>query len=158
MGSDLTLTPLNGDIIRVKRVFAATPARVWRAMTEPDLVMQWQGMTTHPVLSVEIDLRVGGRWRYVWGSVSGAQLVAHGEYLDLSAPHRMVHTETFEEDWTDGPTTVTTTLTATDVGTQMVMDILYSGKKGQSMALQSGMEHGMLQAYRQLDTLAAGMS
>lgn len=149
----LTLTPVGDRTIRAERVFAAPPAKLWQALTDPALVLKWQGMPSHPMLEAEIDLRIGGKWRYVWGTPAGDRMVAFGSYLDLAAPNRMVHNEAFEEDWTDGPTTCTTMLTPTEAGTTLVMDILYTGPKGREMAMNSGMQDGMSTAYDQLDAM-----
>ncbi|NCT11603.1 MAG: ATPase [Rhodobacterales bacterium] len=155
MAFPLTLTPVGDRNIRVERAFAAPPARLWRALTEPALLLQWQGMPSHPIIEAEVDLRVGGRWRWAWRHPSGNLMVASGEYLLLDAPHRMIHTELFEEDWTDGPTTITTDLIPTEAGTRMVADILYTGPRGRDMAMASGMEHGMHICYDQLAALLA---
>ncbi len=151
----LTLSPVGDRNIHAERTFAAPPAKLWRALTEPDLVLKWQGMPSHPIITAEIDLRVGGRWRYVWRHPSGEHMVAGGEYLVLDAPRRIVHTELFEPDWTDGATTCTSDLIPVEAGTRLVMDILYTGSKGRDMAMSSGMEHGMHICYAQLEGLLA---
>lgn len=125
------------------------------ALTEPDLVLKWQGMPSHPIITAEIDLRVGGRWRYVWRQPSDENMVAGGEYLVLDAPRRIVHTELFEQDWTDGQTTCTTDLIPVEAGTRLVLDILYSGTRGRDTAMASGMEEGMHAVYDQLEDLLA---
>jgi len=152
----LTLTPVGDNMIRAERAFAAPPVKVWRALSEPDLIRQWQGTPEFPLTSVRMDFRVGGTWRYVWDAGEGGDVVAFGSYLEIVAPTRIVHTEAFEVDWTDGPATLTTTLGASEAGTRMVIDMVYSGSKGRDMALNSGgMEATMGANYTQLEALLA---
>ncbi len=148
------LEPAGADRVRATRRFAAPPAKLWRALTEPAPIRRWMETPTWPTTACEVDLRPGGAIRYAWGA-----MVLTGAFRELDPPTegrpgRMAHTELFEPDWTDGETVCTTTLTADGEGTLLTMDILYSGPKGRDMALTSGREHGMREGYASLDKVA----
>lgn len=139
--------------LTVTRGFAAPPAKVWRAHTEPELVMKWMGMGPYEIIKAEIDLKVGGGFRYEWSMPEGGIMAVNGEYLDLQAPGRIVHTELFDDDWTDGKTTVTTSFDAVEAGTRMTLQVQYRSEEGLQMALQSGAGDGMQSTYEQLADL-----
>ena len=143
-------------VITVQRGFAHPPAKVWRALTESDLVLKWMGMPGYPIAKAEIDLRVGGGFRYEWDTPEGGIMGVTGEYLELGAPTRMVHTELFDEDWTDGTTTLVTELRAVEAGTRLVQEIHYRSEDGLEMALQNGMDEGTAITFEQLDALLTG--
>jgi len=139
----------------VERGFAAPPARVWRAMTDPALVLQWMGMPDHPITKAEIDLREGGAYRYEWRMPEGGIIGVSGTFRVLEQPGKIVQTELFDEDWTDGETVVTTLLEPVEAGTRASVTIEYRSEQGLHMALQSGMDEGMSSTYDQLDALLA---
>ncbi|MEA2172388.1 MAG: hypothetical protein QOF76_5688, partial [Solirubrobacteraceae bacterium] len=105
--------------ILITRVFDAPVGLVWRAMTEPDLVRQWWCGERGEVTSAEIDLRVGGTWRYVMVAHGGFEVGFHGEYSEIVPGQRIVTTEVYEGmpdaqainiitlEETDGQTTMT---------------------------------------------------
>src|SRR5687768_2675399 len=82
--------------ILITREFAAPRHLVWRAWTEPELIKRWWAGERGEVTHVEVDLRVGGRWRYVMAADAGLEVAFHGEYQELAAPERMVSTEVYE--------------------------------------------------------------
>src|SRR4051812_20063159 len=92
--AELTL-PTDTEIL-VTREFDAPREHVWRAWTEPDLVSRWWPGRRGKMVSCEIDLRVGGAWRYVMEASGGFEVAFHGTYLELDAPARLVNTELFE--------------------------------------------------------------
>ena len=107
-----TLERTAPKLVTVQRGFAHPPAKVWRALTESALVLKWMDMPGFPIVKADIDLRVGGGFRYEWAAPDGTVMAVNGEYLELNGPTRMVHTELFDEDWTGGKTTLTTDLMA----------------------------------------------
>ncbi len=139
--------------LTMTRGLSAPPAKVWRAHTEPELVMKWMGMGPYPIVKADIDLKVGGGFRYEWQTPEGGIMAVNGEYLDLSAPHRIVHTEIFDEDWTDGKTTVTSSFEAVEAGTRVTLEMKYRSEEGLQMALQSGASEGVQATYDQLADL-----
>src|SRR4051794_37751967 len=94
-GSAVVTLP-TGTEIRITREFDAPPALVWRAWTEPELVSQWWPGRRGQMRSCEIDLRVGGSWRYVMTASEGFEVAFHGTYLEIEPGARLVNTEVFE--------------------------------------------------------------
>ncbi len=156
MPNDLILTNIGAATIRATRRFSAPLPKVWRVLSEPAFIRQWMGTPT-PLASFEIDFRQGGRYRYVWPNPDGGQMAVSGEYLRVEAPHRIVHTELFDQDWTDGVVTCTSTITPEGGGTIFTMDMDYTGQTGRDMAAEVGMELGMGPAYERVEELARGL-
>jgi uncharacterized protein YndB with AHSA1/START domain len=152
----MRLSSLDPRLIRVEREFAAPPEKLFRAHTETEWVKRWMAMPGMPLTDCRVDGRIGGGFRYVWEGEPAGVVAVTGRFLDLVAPHRIVHTEVFDEDWTDGETLVITSLLPGPLGTRMIMDILYSGPKGREMAAASGMEEGMAATYDALEAILAG--
>ena len=91
-----TVTLPTGEEILITREFAAPRHLVYRAWTTPALVRRWWGGDRGEVTSVEIDLRAGGRWRYVMVAADGSEAAFHGEYREIVPGERIVCTEVFE--------------------------------------------------------------
>jgi uncharacterized protein YndB with AHSA1/START domain len=145
--TDLTLT----------RHFAAPPRTLWRALTEPALLMRWQWAQDWPMVTCDVDLRVGGTFRWVWQTAPDRLMGVSGRFLTVEAPTRLIHTELFDEDWTGGETTVTQTLDEiTPNRTLLTMVIRYATAAARQSAAESGMVPGMDEAYAKLDTLLVG--
>jgi uncharacterized protein YndB with AHSA1/START domain len=142
--TDLTLT----------RHFAAPPRTLWRALTEPALLMRWQWAQDWPMVQCDMDLREGGTFRWVWQTAPDRLMGVSGRFLTVQAPTRLIHTEIFDEDWTGGETTVTQTLDEIAPNrTLLTMVIRYSSAAARQSAAESGMVPGMEEAYAKLDTL-----
>src|SRR5688500_2443345 len=94
-GSAVVTLPSDTEIL-ITRDFDAPAHLVFKAMTTPELVKRWWGFETSQWEVCEIDLRVGGRWRYVTTEEGGFQVAFHGDYREIDAPHRLVSTEVFE--------------------------------------------------------------
>ena len=105
----------------------------------------------------EIDLRVGGRYRYVWRHADGRTMGMGGVYREVAAPERTVTTELFDEDWTGGETIVTMSLTQQGATTMLNMSVLYSSRAAREGAVKTGMTDGMEAGYARLDALVAEM-
>ena len=149
-------TPNDRDIL-FTRTFNAPAQLVFDAHTKPELVRQWllgpEGWTM-PVC--EIDLRVGGKFRYVWRrEATNSDMGMGGTYHEIAAPGRIVHTELFDDDWTEGETNVTTLFDERDGKTFMRMTVRYSSAKARDGAMATGMVDGMEAGYARLDTLVA---
>lgn len=156
MPNDLILTNIGAATIRATRRFSAPVPKVWRVLSEPDFVRRWMG-TPVAMADCTIDLRQGGRYRFVWPAPDGGRMAVSGDYLLIAAPHRIVHTELFDEDWTDGVVTCTSTITPEGDGTIFTMDMDYTGQKGRDMAAEVGMEEGMGPAYAEVERIARGL-
>jgi len=136
------------------RVFNAPRHLVFDAMTKPELVKRWllgpDGWTM-PVC--EIDLRVGGRYRYVWRRASnGKEMGMGGVYREIVPPERLVHTELFDEAWYPGESLITSTLIEQGGRTTLTTTMLYVSQEARDAILKSGMERGVEASY---DRLAA---
>src|SRR5690349_21177546 len=133
--------------IRMTRVFNAPRAIVYEAMTKPEHVKRWWGNLGegYSVPVCEIDLRVGGKWRFVNRHPKG-EAAFHGEYLEIDPPGRIVFTEIFEE-YPDTVSTVTTVLTEEDGKTRMVATVRYPTEQVRDIVLSTGMAKGAAASY-----------
>ena len=149
----MTVEHVGDRELSIRRAFDAPRATVFRALTTPALVKRWllgPGGWTMPVC--EIDLKPGGRFRYVWRK-GGEEMGVSGTYREIEAPGRIVHTERFNDDWTAGESLVTTTLDEMDGRTTMSMTIRYASPDSRAIAVASGMLEGMTATYERLDSL-----
>ena len=146
----LTVTPLEERAIRIRRSFDAPRPLVYEAFTTPALLRRWLGPATWEMTVCEIDLRVGGAWRYVMHGPDGAVMVMQGTYQELDPPARIVTTESFDDDWTGGETLNTTVFDAVDDGTEVTITVLYASTEARDGALASGMERGMAEGFDRL--------
>lgn len=139
--------------IRTERVFDAGRERVWRALTEPDLLAQWWGRGNRLVVEC-LELEPGGRWRFVEHSDHGVHGF-EGRYREITPPERIVMTFA----WDGMPDhVVVQTLILEDLGdgrTRMVGESLFTTTAERDGMLSSGMESGMHQSYAALDRLLA---
>jgi uncharacterized protein YndB with AHSA1/START domain len=148
-------TPSDREIV-VTRAFQASARLVWDAHTRPELVRCWLlGPTGWTMPVCEIDLRVGGRYRYEWRKNDGRTMGLGGAFRVVEAPHRLVHTELFDEDWTGGETLVTHLFAERAGATTLTMIILYASKAARDGALKTGMTDGMDKGYARLDAMLA---
>lgn len=146
------------DQMLIRREFAAPPALVWRALTEPELVKRWWAGQRGVVTSAEIDLRVGGAWRYVMSAHDGAFEVAfHGEYRELAPAERIVSTEVFEGA-PDAASLNTTTLVEQDGHTVLETLVQHKSQENRDGHLNSGMEGGMNEAFDRLEDVAKSLA
>ncbi len=147
--------PSDNEVV-VTRKFDAPRALVFDAFTKPELVMQWLfGPDEWRMAECEIDLRVGGSFRYVWRHAKDGDIVLRGVYREVSPPERLVHTELFDEDWTGGETLVTTLFEEHDGVTTVTTTVRYSSQKTRDDALKTGMTEGWSQSYDRLDSFLA---
>jgi len=143
------------DELLITREFAAPPRLVYRAWTTPELVAKWWHANRGEIVSIDIDLRVGGSWRYVMTANGGFEVAFHGEYREIVPDRRLVTTEIFEGA-PDHP--ALTTATFTDLGAgRTLLEILvkHDSKVSRDMHLESGMEDGLQDALALVDALLA---
>jgi uncharacterized protein YndB with AHSA1/START domain len=156
---ELTLTTPSDREVTVTRVFNAPRALLWRAHTEPELVKKWLAGPPGWTMEVcEIDLRVGGRYRYAWRKDDGTTMAMGGVCVEIVAPERIVNTQLFDEDWTGGEAVGTLTFSETGGRTTLVNTILYVSREARDLALQSGMEYGMAIGYDRLADVLSAMA
>jgi uncharacterized protein YndB with AHSA1/START domain len=146
--------------ILITREFDAPRPLVWRAYTEPDLVKRWWAGKKGTVTSAEIDLRVGGRWRYVMTANGGFEVAFHGEYREIQAPEHIVNTEVFEgiPDPDDNASVCTVTITEKDGRTYFELLADYPDQATRDAVISSGMESGMQESYNALEQVAAALT
>jgi uncharacterized protein YndB with AHSA1/START domain len=158
MGAANVTLPADTQIL-VTREFDAPRRLVWRAYTEPDLIKRWWAGLRGNVTSVEVDLRVGGRWRYVMEANGGFEVAFHGEYREISPVERLVNTEAFEgiPDPDGNAALVTMTLVDKDDRTFLEVLIEAKDKAGRDAIINSGMEGGMQESYDALEQVAASL-
>lgn len=155
-----TVTLPTDEQIMITREFDALRHLVYRAWTTPELVRQWWGGRRGTVTSVEIDLRVGGRWRYVLAANGGFEVAFHGEFREVVPDERLVTTEVFEqpdagpEAEGDAPLN---TITFVESGGRTTLTLLTqtSSRAVRDAILQSGMEDGMQESLELLEQVAA---
>jgi len=151
-GALVVTTPSDREIL-MTRVFGAPRQLVFDAFTKPDLVRRWllgpDGWTM-PVC--EIDLRVGGRYRYVWrNEKSGKEMATGGVFRDVAAPARLVNTEKFEDPWYPGEAIVTTTFEEERGRTTVRQSMRLESREIRDGILKSGMESGVERSYERLE-------
>jgi uncharacterized protein YndB with AHSA1/START domain len=158
-GTAKVTLPADNQIL-ITREFDAPRHLVWRAYTEPELIKRWWAGERGNVTSVEVDLRVGGIWRYVMTANPGFEVAFHGEYREISAPERLVNTEAFEgmPDPDGNAALVTVALTESDGGTLLEVLVEHKDQAGRDMHINSGMEGGMQESYDSLELVAAGLA
>ncbi|WP_114953207.1 SRPBCC family protein [Sphingosinicella terrae] len=143
--------------IVITRLFAAPPHLVFEAHTVPALLKRWlSGPEGWTLAACEIDLRVGGTYRYEWRHQDGRVMGMSGSYREIEPPKRLVATELFDEDWTGGETLNTQSFEAIGDHTRLTTNVLYASAAARDGALSSNMEAGMAVSYGKLDVLFTG--
>jgi uncharacterized protein YndB with AHSA1/START domain len=149
----LSVTTPSDVEVRVTRVFDAPRRLVFEALTTPAILKRWMHGPNGWTLAVcDVDLRVGGSFRYVWRKANGREMGSGGIYREVDPPARLVHTELFDDDWTGGEAQVTTELVERDGTTTLIVTMRYASKTGRDAAMSTNFTTGMEASY---DTLAA---
>ena len=148
------------DQIKVVREFDAPASLVYRAVTEPELVERWWGARRGAMTVAEIDLRVGGKWRYVMDASNGQEVGFHGEFREIVPNERIVQTEAYEgiPDPDESANVNTMTLVEADGRTTMEVLIQCVSKESRDMQIASGMEEGMQESYDDLEDVAKSLA
>jgi uncharacterized protein YndB with AHSA1/START domain len=139
--------------IVVTRVFDAPRRVVFDAYTKPELIKRWLlGPEGWSMPVCEVDLREGGKYRYVWKNDSdGKEMGMSGVYREVVAPERIVATEKFDEAWYPGEAVGTIVLVEQDGRTTLTQTILYSSRETRDAVLKSPMQHGSAMSYDRLE-------
>jgi uncharacterized protein YndB with AHSA1/START domain len=146
------------DQIHIMREFEAPKHLVYKAFTTPELVKRWWASDLGEVTIAEIDLRVGGTWRYVMVAHEGMEVAFHGEYQELVENEKIVSTEFYEGAGPDSePTVNTATFTETDGRTTLTVLVQCPSPEVRDMIIESGMEHGMQKAYDYMEQVAISL-
>lgn len=153
----LKLTTSGDREIVLTRDFDAPRQLVFDAWTKPELVRRWllgpEGWTM-PVC--EIDLRVGGAYRYLWRHLqNGAEMGMGGVFREITAPERLVATERFDQSWYPGEAVSTLMLVEQSGRTTLTQTVRYESRAARDVVLKSPMEHGVAASYDRLEELLA---
>jgi uncharacterized protein YndB with AHSA1/START domain len=138
--------------VRMRRSFAAGPDLVFDAHTVPALLRRWYGPPGWEMTVCEIDLRTGGKYRFVTRQPSGRAIGQYGSYREVIRPLRVIHTERWE-DWDPGEVVVTTSFEAEGEGTLLTVSSAFPSKEVRDQLIDAGMTDGAEDAYRKLDVL-----
>ena len=163
-GSAVVTLPTEEQIL-ITREFVAPKHLVYKAWTTPELVKRWWASELGEVTIAEIDLRVGGRWRYVMVTEEGMEVAFHGEYREIVPNERIVSTEIFEapgaspdapDDDAHVPLNVVT-FTDSDRGTVLTLLVQCPNREVRDLIVSSGMETGMQKAWDLLEQVAISL-
>ncbi len=154
-GTAAVTLPTDEQIL-ITREFDAPKHLVYKAFTTPELVKRWWSAKRGEVTIAEIDLRVGGRWRYVSVADDGFEFGFHGEYREIVPNERIVSTEVYE-GFPDGEAVNTLTLTEVDGRTTLTILVQHTSKEHRDAHIESGMEAGLQDAMDLLEQVAVSL-
>jgi len=140
--------------IRIVRRFDAPRDLVFDVWTTPEHVRNWWGWEKDPMTVCEIDLRVGGEWRFISVNEDYGEVHFYGEYKEIDRPRRLVSTEVFAP-YPDSPALNTLTLEEGEGVTTMTIMVDYPSKEARDATIASGMESGLQHSLDRADTVLA---
>jgi uncharacterized protein YndB with AHSA1/START domain len=150
-------TPSEREIV-MSRVFDAPRNLVFDAWTKPELLERWLGVRGGWSMVVcEVDLRVGGAYRFVWRGPDGAEMEMGGDYREIAPPERLVATESFDDPWYSGEALDTIVLVEEGGKTTATTTVLYESEEIRDAVLESGMARGVAESYDMLAEYLASM-
>jgi uncharacterized protein YndB with AHSA1/START domain len=150
----LKVTTPSDREIALSRVFDAPARLVFDAYTKPELLRRWLGARDGWTFAVcEIDLRVGGTYRWVWRGPDGMEMGMGGVYREIARPERIVATEKFDQSWYEGDAVVATTFDERNGRTTLTITVLYQSKDVRDAVLQTPMESGVAEGFDKLAEL-----
>ncbi len=152
---NLTLSTSAEREIIMTRAFDAPRQLVFDAMTKPELIKRWLlGPPGWSMPVCEVDLKVGGHYRYVWRhDHDGRNMGMGGIFREIAAPKRLVQTEKFDESWYPGEALATAVLVEQKGRTTLTTKVLYESREARDGILMSGMERGVAASYDRLEEL-----
>jgi uncharacterized protein YndB with AHSA1/START domain len=158
MASATVTLPTDTELL-ITREFDAPKHLVYKAWTTPELVKRWWAGRRGRVTSAEIDLRVGGTWRYVMIATRGYEVAFHGEYREIVPNERIVTTEVYESPEVADLEPPLNIVTFTEVDGRTTLELLTqcSSKELRDMIVDSGMEAGMQEQMDELERVAASL-
>ena len=142
--------------IQITREFAAPRQLVYKAYTTPELIRRWWSGDRGEVTSAEVDLRVGGRWRYVMTANGGFEVAFHGEYREIVPNERLVTTEVYEGA-PEGEAAVTHIFAEKDGRTTLTILMELPDRESRDAVINSGMEGGMQESMDHLEQVAISL-
>ncbi|RAO34838.1 Glutathione transferase [Micromonospora saelicesensis] len=145
-------TPGDREIV-LSRLFEAPAQLVFAAFTRPELLARWYGARGWRLTECDVDLRIGGRWRFVSQGPEGARMVQSGVYQQIEPPHRLVCTELFDDQSYPGETLVSHEFSEVAGRTTVTTTLLYATAEGRNIVLRYPMARGVGQSFTRLADL-----
>lgn len=145
-------TPGDREIV-LSRLFEAPARLVFAAFTQPELLMRWYGARGWSLVECDVDLRVGGRWRFVSRGPEGTRMVQAGAYRQIEPPHRLVCTELFDDQSYPGETLVSHEFSELAGRTTVTTTLRYATPEGRDIVLRYPMTRGVGQSFTRLAEL-----
>jgi uncharacterized protein YndB with AHSA1/START domain len=143
-------TPTDREIV-LTRVFDAPRRLVFDAFSKPELLKRWFGPRGWSLVVCEVDLKVGGGFRFVLRGPDGKEMGMRGVYREIVPPERSVHMESFDDF--PGESQVTAVFVEEEGKTTLTATILYPSREVRDAVIKSGMEHGAAESYDKLNEL-----
>ena len=157
-GTAVVTLPTDTEIL-ITREFDAPRHLVYRAWTTPELIKRWWPANRGVGTVADVDLRVGGRWRWVMVTHDGVEVGFHGEYRELIPNERMVYTEVYEGmPEADAEALNTLTFAERDGRTTLTMLVQHQSQEHRDMHVNSGMEGGLQDALDLLEQVALSLT
>ena len=154
----LEITTPSDREIAMTRTFDAPARLVFDAWTKPELLKRWLGVRAGWTMEVcEVDLRVGGAYRFVWRG-PGMTMGMGGVYREVVAPTRLVSTEKFDEAWYEGEALDTMVLVERDGKTTMTTTVRYVSREVRDAVIKSDMASGVAEGYDKLEELLPSLT
>jgi uncharacterized protein YndB with AHSA1/START domain len=151
-GSLTVTTPTDRQIV-LTRVFDAPRRLVFAAFTRPELLRRWFGARGWNLVVCEVDLRVGGGWRFVSRGPDGAEMGQGGVYREVVPPDRLVHTELFDDQSYPGESLIAHDFAEQDGRTTLTSTLLYATREGRDTVLRYPLARGVAESYERLAEL-----
>ena len=152
--SEVTITTPSDREVVMTRVFEAPRSLVFDAFTKPELLMQWLDAPGRSMVTCEVDLRVGGAYRFVWSGPGKKDVGSYGEYREVIAPERFVRTEAWI-DWDAGEVLVTTEFREHGQQTTVTIKALFPSRQVRDTVVEAGMKGSAARNYDRLAVLLA---
>ncbi|WP_031496463.1 SRPBCC family protein [Bryobacter aggregatus] len=156
--ANLTVSTSGERNIVMTRLFHAPRHLVFDAMTQPELMLRWfSGPPGWTMVVCDMDLRVGGAYRYVWRSPKGIEMGMGGVIRELIIPERMVQTEKFDESWYEGEAVGTLELSEVGEKTLLTLTMEYDSQQTRDAILKTPMDQGVAECYNNLAALLTAL-
>jgi uncharacterized protein YndB with AHSA1/START domain len=151
LGNETTTVTAAGEEFVMERVFDAPREMVWKCLTEAERIPRWWGPRKTTMTVAEMDVRVGGTWRWINHTAEGDAPFT-GEYLEVVPPERLVYTEIFDvEPFNAGAAVVTCTLEEIDGKTKLTSRSRFPSAESLEGALATGMVRGAIESWDRLE-------
>lgn len=147
-------TPTDRQIV-LTRSFDAPCQLVFDALTRPELLIRWFGARGWNLVVCEVDLRVGGAWRFVSRGPDGTEMGHGGVYRVILPPDRLVYTERYDDQSYPGETLISHELVERDNRTTLTSTVQYATPQGRDRVLRYPMQRGVSESYHRLSELLA---